>query len=108
MVKAKKVPTCSHPPTRLYSWFAYDLVTDKNDWLCIACCACGARLKGGNDEYDMLTVLLRSVDQQLASAIETRGYISYAEAKAYVQTQSIAGEPVWAILDARYQGRRHP
>jgi hypothetical protein len=31
---------CSHPPTRLYSWSAYD------GTLCIACCECGKVLKG--------------------------------------------------------------
>jgi hypothetical protein len=31
---------CTHPPTRLYCWYATDGV------LCITCCKCGAVLKG--------------------------------------------------------------
>lgn len=31
---------CTHPPTRLYCWHVGDVV-------CIACCDCGAVLKGG-------------------------------------------------------------
>ena len=26
---------CKHPPTKLYTWFAYNCVTDKADWLCV-------------------------------------------------------------------------
>lgn len=36
----EETPTCKHPPTRLYTWFAYDGV------LCIGCCDCGAVLAG--------------------------------------------------------------
>ncbi len=32
---------CPHPPTRLYTWIAFDGV------LCVGCCACGTVLKGG-------------------------------------------------------------
>lgn len=35
---------CSHPPSRYYSWFAYDGV------LCIGCCDCGDILKGAIEE----------------------------------------------------------
>ncbi len=31
---------CKHPPTRLYSWLADDV-------LCVGCCDCGAILLGG-------------------------------------------------------------
>lgn len=33
--------TCSHPPTRLFAWYAND------GTLCVCCCECGAVLKGG-------------------------------------------------------------
>jgi hypothetical protein len=35
---------CNHPPTRLYAWNAFDGV------LCVACCDCGAVLKGAAEE----------------------------------------------------------
>jgi hypothetical protein len=35
----KKKP-CKHPPQRLWAWTAYD------GTLCVACCDCGAILKG--------------------------------------------------------------
>ena len=38
---------CKHPPTRTYSWFAYNYKTDKNDILCAGCCDCGEILAGG-------------------------------------------------------------
>ena len=31
---------CAHPPTRYYAWNAWD------GRLCVACCECGAVLKG--------------------------------------------------------------
>jgi hypothetical protein len=31
---------CTHPPTRLFAWIAYD------DTLCTACCDCGDVLTG--------------------------------------------------------------
>ena len=37
---------CKHPPSRYYSWFAYNPVTDKSDILCVGCCECGAVLAG--------------------------------------------------------------
>lgn len=52
MAARKHPPTCLHPPIRLYSWWAYNLITNKNDWLCISCCACGTSLQGSNDEYE--------------------------------------------------------
>lgn len=43
---------CTHPPQRLYSWFAYDCITNKKSWLVIACCDCGDVLKGDSEEYE--------------------------------------------------------
>lgn len=34
--------TCLHPLTRQYAWVAY------NGVMCIACCACGAVLRGAS------------------------------------------------------------
>jgi hypothetical protein len=39
--------TCKHPPTRLYSWYAYNGETNKNDILVVCCCDCGTVLTGG-------------------------------------------------------------
>lgn len=36
----KKMDECKHDPKKLYTWNAYD------GTLCIACCECGAVLKG--------------------------------------------------------------
>jgi len=38
-----KQDECSHPPSRLYSWYALHL---GGRILCIACCECGKPLKG--------------------------------------------------------------
>jgi len=43
---------CKHPATRLYTWFAYNCITNKNDWLCIVCLDCNKVLKGGHREFD--------------------------------------------------------
>lgn len=40
---AEPAPDCSHPPTRLYAWHAYDGTA------CVCCCDCGAVLAGGVD-----------------------------------------------------------
>jgi hypothetical protein len=40
-IDAMDAAACDHPPARLYSWTAGDGV------LCIACCVCGAVLRGG-------------------------------------------------------------
>ena len=32
---------CKHPPSRYWSWFAYNAETGKRDVLCVACCDCG-------------------------------------------------------------------
>ncbi len=37
---------CPHPVRRLYAWLAYD------DTLCVACCDCGAVLRGGASLHD--------------------------------------------------------
>lgn len=34
------VKACKHPPARLFAWTAHD------ETLCVACCDCGAILKG--------------------------------------------------------------
>ena len=34
------MPPCTHPPARLFAWFAYD------GTLCTACCDCGEVLTG--------------------------------------------------------------
>jgi len=34
------MPPCTHPPTRLFAWFAHD------GTLCTACCDCGDVLTG--------------------------------------------------------------
>lgn len=39
--------SCKHPPHRLYSWWAFNHLTGKNDILCVGCCECGKVLKGG-------------------------------------------------------------
>ena len=41
--------TCPHPPTRLYTWFAYD------GTLCIACCDCGEVLAGAAEPWRQVT-----------------------------------------------------
>lgn len=38
--RKRKQKPCNHPPARLYSWFAADKT------LCVACCECGAVLRG--------------------------------------------------------------
>jgi hypothetical protein len=43
---------CTHPPTEYFCWYAYDCVTNANDWLVICCKACHATLKGSNEEYE--------------------------------------------------------
>ena len=40
--------TCQHPPTRLYSWYAFD------GTLCVCCNVCGAVLRGSCDEVDYI------------------------------------------------------
>lgn len=38
--------SCKHPPSRLYSWTAFDGV------LCVACCECGAVLRGACESFE--------------------------------------------------------
>lgn len=38
---------CPHPPTRLFTWWAYD------GTLCAACCDCGAVLAGAADAEEV-------------------------------------------------------
>lgn len=39
-------PNCKHPPEKLYSWFAYNHETGKNDFRCVGCKQCGEILRG--------------------------------------------------------------
>ena len=41
--------SCRHPPTRLWSWTSADGV------LCVACCECGAVLRGATAAEDRET-----------------------------------------------------
>ena len=41
---------CTHPPTRLYTWTAFD------GTFCIACCECGAALKGAITEEEKMEI----------------------------------------------------
>lgn len=49
---------CKHPPSRLYSWFTHNTVTNQDDWLCITCCECGDVLKGSAEDYDTYLISL--------------------------------------------------
>ena len=40
------MPPCTHPPTRIYTWFAYD------GTLCAGCCDCGEVLAGAADDSE--------------------------------------------------------
>ena len=40
---------CTHPPARLFAWFAYDSV------LCVACCDCGEVLDGAAKPWRQIT-----------------------------------------------------
>ena len=40
-----KVIPCQHPPSRYWTWFAYDMVAER-DILCVCCCDCGKVLAG--------------------------------------------------------------
>ena len=40
---------CTHPPTRLFSWYAHD------GTLCIACCDCGEVLAGAAEPWHQIT-----------------------------------------------------
>lgn len=53
--------SCSHPPERIYAWWAYNCRTGKNDILCAACCDCGAVLAGGAslDDEEVLDAAIR-------------------------------------------------
>ena len=52
---------CSHPPTRYYTWWAYNCLTNKKDWLVICGRDCGTCLKGSNEEFESL---LQAHEQQ--------------------------------------------
>ncbi len=41
------MPTCTHPPARLYSWWARDDRLPHGGLLCVVCLACRAILRGG-------------------------------------------------------------
>ena len=45
------VNSCPHPPQRLWAWRVADAL---GKTLCIACCDCGAVLRGGDDETERL------------------------------------------------------
>lgn len=55
--------TCPHPPTRLYAWHAQDGV------LCVACCACGAVLRGAADSPVIVRVKSHRARQRLTQAV---------------------------------------
>ena len=43
---------CTHPAHRLYASYTYNHLTHRKDWLWIACCDCGAVLKGSAEDYE--------------------------------------------------------
>jgi hypothetical protein len=43
---------CTHLPDRLFTWWAYNWRTDKNDILCAACCDCGQVLAGAAEDAE--------------------------------------------------------
>jgi len=38
--------SCPHPHAGRFSSFAYNVVTNANDWLCMTCSDCGAVIVG--------------------------------------------------------------
>jgi len=46
---------CSHPPERIYAWWAYNCRTGKKDILCAGCCACGQVLAGAAEDDEEAT-----------------------------------------------------
>lgn len=46
---------CSHPPERIYAWWAYNCRTGKNDILCAGCCVCGQVLAGAAEDDEEAT-----------------------------------------------------
>jgi len=44
---------CTHPAHRLYAAHTYNLMTDRDDWLSVTCCACGDVLTGSADDYEV-------------------------------------------------------
>ena len=42
---------CSHKPQHFFTWFAYNCITGKNDWLVIGCTQCHTIIKGDDDEF---------------------------------------------------------
>ena len=52
---------CKHSYNKLFTWFAFNLVTGRKDWLCVGCCECGEVLKGSCQEYE---VYLNNVSNQ--------------------------------------------
>ena len=41
-----KPQTCTHPPEKLYTWFARDDNQPSGMMVCVGCCQCGAILRG--------------------------------------------------------------
>lgn len=44
--KENKRNKCNHPPSKYYSWFAYNYKTGKSDILCVVCRDCHEILAG--------------------------------------------------------------
>jgi hypothetical protein len=63
---------CTHPPARLFSWFAHD------GTLCIACCDCGDVLAGAAEPWRQVTESDEksiSAEDTIFEAITADGYI---------------------------------
>ena len=44
--------SCPHPHAGRFSSFAYNVVTNANDWLCLTCSDCGAVIVGDHEAYE--------------------------------------------------------
>ena len=63
---------CTHPPTRLFTWFAYDST------LCVACCDCGEVLAGAAQPWRQVTEAEEQTHQRRRTRLRSRhldGYI---------------------------------
>jgi hypothetical protein len=64
--------TCTHPPTRIFTWFAYDMT------LCAACCDCGEVLAGAAQPWRQITEDPEepiSAEELVFEAVTHDGYI---------------------------------
>jgi hypothetical protein len=52
---------CRHPPARYFTWFAGD------GTLCIACCDCGAVLRGASNPDEPLRETPKTLKQELTA-----------------------------------------